>query len=70
MEANQNNNERRSFLKTSLTTLAATVVGGSLMNSFVSCKDKVEQPGEKVKVLTQDGKLVEVDSMQIGRAHV
>ena len=65
MEVNQNNNERRSFLKTSLTTLAATVVGGSLMNSFVSCKDKVEQPGEKVKVLTQDGKLVEVDSMHL-----
>ena len=53
---------RRNFLKSSVATITTGLIGGSLLNSFVSCKDKVEKQGEKVKVLTPDGKLMEVDS--------
>ncbi len=66
---NEDNN-RRNFLRSSVATIAATVVGGSLINSFVSCKDSVEKQGGKVKVLTPDGKLVEVDSTHLTHQHV
>src|SRR6266487_231410 len=64
---NQDNedNNRRNFLKSSVTTLAATLVGGSLINSLVSCKEKPKAEGEKVNVLTHDGKLVSVDKSQV-----
>lgn len=69
MEKNINTNERREFLKNSLGTITATVIGGSLINSIVSCKPEVNKEGTKVKVLTADGKLVEVDSAHISHEH-
>ncbi|MCF8373740.1 MAG: 4Fe-4S dicluster domain-containing protein [Bacteroidales bacterium] len=57
----KNKNPRRDFLKIlGLAVGAAGTVGGaSLLNS---CTNETGEPGEKVKLLTQDGKLVEVDA--------
>jgi len=52
-----NNDSRRSFLKNLGLTIGGGVVAGSMLSS---CSH--EETGKKVKVLTQDGKLVEVDS--------
>ena len=61
------NQSRRNFLR--LTTLAAATAGcGSVMCS--SCSPKQEHPteGEKVKLLTQDGEIVEIDSSHLNHA--
>jgi molybdopterin-containing oxidoreductase family iron-sulfur binding subunit len=60
------NNDRRNFLRNSLGTVAVSVLGGSLMNSFASCKSKPQQAaGKKVKVLSHDGQLMEIDKSQL-----
>ncbi len=69
MQKNTPDNERRKFLKSSVATITAGVIGGSVINSFVSCNDKGETQGEKVKVLTPDGKLVEVNSTHLQHEH-
>jgi len=50
---------RRNFLKSSITVAAGTVLGGSLLASFT--KGETEESGEKTKLMTTDGQLVEVD---------
>lgn len=52
-------NSRRSFLDKSLKFGLLGVVGGVVASKLV---DATAQEGDKVKVLTQDGKVVEVDS--------
>jgi molybdopterin-containing oxidoreductase family iron-sulfur binding subunit len=66
---NKDNSNRRAFFKSSLASLTATLVGGSLINSFVSCRETDEKNREKVKVLTSDGKLMEVDSAHLQHGH-
>lgn len=53
-----NENSRRKFIKQGLTYAAATAAGASLLSA---CKSKTETTGDRVKVLTQDGELVEID---------
>lgn len=57
-------NSRRSFLDKSLKLGLLGIVGGVVVSKLV---DVNAQEGEKVKVLTQDGKLVEVDSTAINK---
>lgn len=62
-KANQNKKNktsRRNFLKGSLVASAGTALGVGLLSS---CSN--DKSGEKVKLLTPDGKLVEVDKSQI-----
>jgi Fe-S-cluster-containing dehydrogenase component len=58
---------RRNFLKTSALA-TATMACGSLA---CSCGSQHEHPktGEKVKLLTQDGEIVEIDSSQLDHDH-
>lgn len=55
-------NLRRDFLKKSLLAGAGVIAGSSLLSS---CSDAELKPGEKMKVLTPDGKLVEVNAEDI-----
>lgn len=55
-------NSRRSFLDKSLKLGLLGVVGGAVVTKFT---DATAQEGDKVKVLTQDGKVMEVDSNAI-----
>ena len=52
-------NNRRSFLTTGSITGATSILSLAAVHSFLS-KEKTK-PGKKVKALTADGKLVEVD---------
>ncbi|MBI2968306.1 MAG: 4Fe-4S dicluster domain-containing protein [Bacteroidetes bacterium] len=61
---NQNENSRRNFLKGSLIAGAAATAAGAGL--FSSCSKEEEVPtGAKVKLLSPDGKLVEVDSSHL-----
>jgi molybdopterin-containing oxidoreductase family iron-sulfur binding subunit len=55
---------RRDFLKFGVLAAGLTVAGAGLQKAFSEEKDS----GEKVKVLTTDGKVVEVDSAQIQKS--
>ena len=58
---------RREFLKTSVVSIAAGILGGGLINSLASCKD--EKPtllsGNKVPLLDSSGKLIYVDESHV-----
>lgn len=58
---------RRNFLGKSMATLTAAVMSGSIA-SAIGCSDKKAQSSsdEKVKLLTHEGHLVEVDKSHIG----
>ncbi len=56
---------RKDFLRKSLFTGSVLAIGAVGLNSLPSCK----KPGKKVKVMTADGKLAEVDSNVISDAH-
>ncbi|MFC1732393.1 4Fe-4S dicluster domain-containing protein [candidate division KSB1 bacterium] len=60
MKKDKKQNTRRDFIRTGLIAGAGAIAGGSLISS---CQSK--ESGEKVKLLTTDGKLVEVDKAQI-----
>jgi Fe-S-cluster-containing dehydrogenase component len=54
---------RRGFLKESLAIGAGALAGAEL---FTSCnKDGIEETGEKVKLLSPDGQIIEVDSAYV-----
>src|ERR1035437_9934696 len=61
---NEGGSDRRNFLKLGVLAAGLTVTGSGLQKVFSGEKDS----GEKVKVLTTDGKLVEVDSAHIKKA--
>jgi len=63
MEKENENSDRRKFLKFGLLAGGATIAGLALQNKLLG-DDKAET-GKKVKVLTADGKLVEVDSSHV-----
>ncbi len=69
MEADHNNpgnkTNRKDFLKTSLFAGSALVAGAAGLNQLSSCK---KPTGKKEKVLTADGKLVEVDSDALSKS--
>ena len=60
MKKDKKQNSRRDFIRTGLVAGAGAIAGSSLISS---CSSK--ESGEKVKLLTTDGKLVEVDKSQI-----
>ncbi len=55
----ENNNKRRGFLKSMFT------LGAGLGLISVTGKKAKAEPGEKIKLLTPDGKLVEIDKNHI-----
>ena len=57
-------NSRRDFLKMGFLAAGITMVGGGLQKVFSEDSTSAES-GDKVKVLTTDGKLVEVDSSHL-----
>lgn len=64
--------DRRNFLKKGLMSGAAAVVGTSLV-SCLSPKENHVHSGEKIRLLTADGKMVEVDAENINKypeAHI
>ena len=63
MEKDNSENNRRNFLKFSLLAGGATLVGLTVKNKLLG--DAPVESGKKVKVLTADGKLVEVDSSHL-----
>jgi hypothetical protein len=60
MQTNDKNKERRNFLKSGFTFAA----GFGLLSLFGK-KSKADPAGEKIKLLTPDGKLVEIDRTHI-----
>jgi molybdopterin-containing oxidoreductase family iron-sulfur binding subunit len=52
---------RRDFLKSGLVAGAAAITGGGLLSSFAPAEEK----GQKVKVLTPEGNIVEVDDAKM-----
>ncbi|MEQ1798463.1 MAG: 4Fe-4S dicluster domain-containing protein [Lacibacter sp.] len=61
MKKEETDQSRRNFLKTTAVVATASVACGSLACSCSSKKDTPKQ-GDKVKLLSPDGKIVEVDS--------
>jgi Fe-S-cluster-containing dehydrogenase component len=61
----QNNEGRRNFLRLGLLTAGLTIAGGGLQKVI---SDEPE-PGDKVKVLTAEGQVVEVDSSHLKPHH-
>jgi Fe-S-cluster-containing dehydrogenase component len=56
---NEKKNSRRDFLKKGLMAGAGVVAGGSLIAAYVDKSEK--ESGEKVKALTTDGQIIEID---------
>src|ERR1041385_4852822 len=63
MEEENYNDSRRKFLKASLVTGAIAATSFAAVEVFSD--DKKVKTGEKVKLLSPDGKIVEVDSSEI-----
>jgi hypothetical protein len=62
-EQNTSSNSRRQFLKKGLMAGAGMVAGGSLVAAYVD--KSVPESGEKIKVLTTSGEIMEVDQAHI-----
>ena len=60
---NEKKSSRRDFLKKGLMAGAGVVAGGSLISACVDTSEK--ESGEKIKVLTTDGQIIEVDKAHI-----
>ena len=76
MEDNKDKKEstnRRKFLKLGLLSSVSAVAGASVISNFADDVEEKKSSGEKVKLLTPDGKMVEVDAESINNyphAHV
>jgi molybdopterin-containing oxidoreductase family iron-sulfur binding subunit len=66
-ENNKDNNSRRNFLKLGLLAGAGTVATGAILSGT---KSKAEESGEKIKVLTTSGAVMEVDKNYLELAPV
>ena len=63
---------RRKFLKLGLMSSVSAVAGASMISNLVSEEEKFAE-GEKMRLLTPDGKIVEVDANNINKypeAHI
>ncbi len=68
----RNGTNRRKFLKMGLLSGATTVAGASLLANLAS-EEELKASGEKIRVLTPEGKMVEVDAESINKypeAHI
>lgn len=63
MKKENEESNRRNFLKFGLLAGTATIAGIGLKNTLLA--DESKETGEKVKVLTADGRMVEVDSSMV-----
>jgi len=63
---NESNDSRRDFLRKGFVATAAVATGLGIMET--ACKDTKPKTGDKVKLLSPDGKIVEVDSSMINPA--
>ena len=57
---------RRNFLRLGLMSSVSAVAGVSLANNF-SQEEEKKTSGEKIRLLTPDGKIVEVDADNINK---
>ena len=64
-ESGNEDDSRRNFLKSSVSTLATGLIGGTMLNSLDSCNDKSKPEYEKINVLTHDGKLITVNKSEV-----
>jgi hypothetical protein len=60
-----NKTNRKEFLKKSLFAGSVLAAGAVGLNHLISCE---KNAGEKIKVLTPDGQLVEVDSNYLNKS--
>ena len=63
---------RRNFLKLGLMSSVTAVAGASLVSNLAS-EEEIKTSGEKIRLLTPDGKIVEVDATNINKypeAHI
>ena len=70
-ESKKRGTNRRNFLKLGLMSSVTAVTGASLVSNLAS--EEIKPPHEKIKLLTPDGKIVEVDSNNINKypeAHI
>ena len=68
----KNKSDRRNFLRLGVMSGVTAVAGMSLVNGL-SEEEEEKKSGEKVKVLTTDGKIVEVDAESVNHypeAHI
>lgn len=68
MDKKRENSDRRKFLKLGLIAGGAAIAGAVIKNNL-SGKELKEEAGKKIKVLTAEGKLLEIDSSQVYRHH-
>ena len=68
MAENKDDTSRRKFLRLGLGFGAASVAGAMSGKLLASGEKPETGNGEKVKVLTTDGKLIEIDAEQVGLA--
>ena len=67
-EKKEKGSPRRSFLKLGL-GLGAATMAGAMTGKLLGANEKPSSgSGEKVKVLTTDGKLIEIDAEAVGLA--
>jgi Fe-S-cluster-containing dehydrogenase component len=66
-KTNENDKSRRNFLKLGLSASAGTLAAGTVI-SGIAATESFGKKNEKVKVLTTDGKLIEVDKSQVEAA--
>jgi molybdopterin-containing oxidoreductase family iron-sulfur binding subunit len=64
-----NDRSRRDFLKTAAVATVAATACGSLACSCGSKKQEHVHTGEKIKLLSPDGQMVEIDSSQLHQHH-
>ena len=70
MENNKNEKKstnRRNFLKLGLMSSVTAVAGASLISNLAVQDDEVVESGEKMRLLTPDGKIVEVDATNVNK---
>ena len=64
--AKKEDNNRRKFLKLGLMSGVTAVTGATLLANLAS-EEELKASGEKIKLLTPDGKVVEVDAENINK---
>ena len=61
------NTNRRNFLKLGLMSSVTAVAGASLISNLAIQDEEVAESGEKMRLLTPDGKIVEVDATNVNK---
>ena len=59
--------DRRKFLKLGLMTSLTAITGASIVTSLAAQEEEKEPTGEMIRLLTPDGKIVEVNASNINK---